>query len=938
MAANDERDDTELNPWGIPVLRYTDDDIVRQKFVETIHRIEPRDRSRGTFRDPDAIDDLRLNESDDANNVEAVRIIRRMEREREEEDTTEHGGDLALQSTSLVITEPSESVATKQSTTNVADRGSTYEALLFEEREIGRDATPEERVDYIESRLKSMRGVPPHLHRYVKPFPIQLPFGSRVKKISGGNDHALVLLESDSAVLEESDPTYTEHEGRVLVMGSDEFSQLGLQTSTSQLIPVALDTIGDVKASDVAAGGYHSILVTKANECVTWGKDTSGCTGQGEAGVNREHDVPRWMYWITNATTKVVSCAAGDAHTFITSVSGHVYSFGSGAHGQLGHTDGLDYAKPKLVEAISKLSVVTIVCGGNHTLVLTTEGLVYGFGSNSHGQLGNAVHSDVFHPRRLVHEAFVGGVPTPVAAEELYINSHELDSRAVREFSELTTKSDPNVPKSTNTPKSKVIGAAAGKMHTVLLTEKGRVFVCGGGSHGQLGLRARDDVSSVTLLSTMITVSVTQVGAGDLHTVMLTTLGDVFVCGANDFGQLGDGSVKGRHRPQKMQPTLSTTDRIAMKTSAIEEILRHPLYGIQAEKVYASKSSTFVVARNTNTLYVCGSGAFGHPNNEHETNLSELINEPVTKWNRDQINVMTSTFANLRMDEHIFGTLAKQMIMYGPYSESVLAHVFKSGFEEALLKPQMCSVYVNMIKMIEKHSKGCSLLSFRRVLMFAVEDLGVRLLKCRNESQRRRLLSNLGPVSFQRLQKRDGKIDLQQKIDSFITDREGFQDYQRFKSHCVTLKRLVRELHEAGVLLSADLEDMSAGFPGSNHSIGLVDSTDAGHKLAFFQGIANVKREKKVTTLVDPHTGRTEISERMPDLVSSAKEEAAWSNPTESNTWREYNKNHAEEKKLRAMSHGIPAPRITNICESMLKASTSNIQVVNISTTFKSGK
>lgn len=934
MDAHGEHDDAELNPWGIPVLRYTDDDIVRQKFVETIHRIEPRDRSQGTFRDPDSMDDLRLNESDDESNVEAVRIIRRFERERRE-DAADDGSDAAV--TTLVVTEPVKSNTTDESTANATNRVSAYEALLFEGRELGRDATPEERVDYIESRLKNMRGVPPHLHRYVKPVAIDLPFGSRVKKISGGDDHALILLESDPTVLEEIAPIYTEHEGRVLVMGSDEFSQLGLQTSTSQRIPVALDTIGDVKACDVAAGRHHSVLLTKANECVTWGKDTSGCTGQGESGTNREHGVPRWMYWITNATTKVVSCAAGDAHTFITSVTGHVYSFGSGTHGQLGHADGLDYAKPKLVEAISKLSVSVVVCGGNHTLVLTKEGLVYGFGSNSHGQLGHAVHTDIFHPRRLANEEFVGGLPMTVAVEELYLNAHELESRAVRESNELTMRGDSKA-KTSSTIRSKVISAAAGKNHTVLLTEKGRVFVCGSGSHGQLGLRGKDDVSSVTLLSTMITLSVTQVGAGDLHTVMLTTLGDVFVCGANDFGQLGDGSVKGRYRPQKMQPTLSTTDRIAMKTSEVEEILRHPLYGIQAEKVYASKSSTFVVARNTNTLYVCGSGAFGHPKNEHPTNSFELRNEQLTKWNRDQISVMASTFANLKMDEHIFASLAKQMVMYGPYSEPVLAHVFKSSFEEALLQPHLCSVYVNMVKAIGKHSKGCSSLSFRRVVMFAIEDLGVRILESRNESQRRRLLSNLGPVSFQKLQKRDGSIDLHQKFESFITDSEGFQEYQRFKSHCVTLKRLVRELHEAEVLLAADLQDMSAGFPGSTHSISLVDSTDAGHKLAFFQGIASVKREKKVTTLVDPHTGRTEISTRMPDLLLSAKEEAAWSDPTETNTWREYSRNYAEEQRLRALSHGIPATKITNICESMLHASTRNVQVVNISGGAKSSK
>ena len=64
--------------------------------------------------------------------------------------------------------------------------------LLFDGRAVGAEATSEQRVAMLETRLKTMRGVPPHLHAFVKPIAFDLPFGSRVKKISGGDDHAII--------------------------------------------------------------------------------------------------------------------------------------------------------------------------------------------------------------------------------------------------------------------------------------------------------------------------------------------------------------------------------------------------------------------------------------------------------------------------------------------------------------------------------------------------------------------------------------------------------------------------------------------------------------------------------------------------------------------------------------------------------------------------
>lgn len=926
-------EDESVNAWGVPVLHYTEEDVVKQKFIQTIHRVEWRDRSNTQFSDPDLVEGLRLRDSDGEEKVDISRI----------DDKSAAGGHLNA-SPSDSETQPETEKEASSSTRTLVVRGNnghsedddniyapgTYCGLLFDGCGRALDLTGEKMVLLLEERLKTLRGVPHHLHRYVKPIKIDLPVGSRVEKVSGGDDHALILLESDSEVLETLDPTYTDHHGRVLVVGSDACSQLGLKTTRRQDVPVNLDTIGDTKIRDIAAGGRHSVAVSTTQECLTWGKDSNGCTGHGQVSVNFEHHVPKWMYWVTNATTKVLTCAAGDSHTVITTAEGSVYSFGAGSCGQLGHGDGMDYSKPKLVSALNGLSVSSISCGGDHTLVVTESGLLYGFGSNSHGQLACDDFCDIFLPRRMGHDDLLGGIPKKVDVEEIYLDAQELEQKFIDEINKLDIVDAKE--KEKQKQRQKVIQVVGGRAHTVILTDTGRVYVCGAGGHGQLGLHSTEDRSSLTLLSTMTSVSIMQIAAGDLHTVMLTTLGDVFVCGANDFGQLGNGSVTASNKPQRIQPVVSNDDRSQKKKSEIDEYERHPLYGVKAEQVYASKSCTFVVPRGSRSLFICGSGAFGHPKNEHPTNLFEMMNEPLTKWNETQLLVIGSTFANLKMDEHIFQNLVKQMVMYGVYHERVLAHIFKDSFTQVLRYPHLCSVYVNMIKMMKKYSLGCTVLSFRRLVMFGIEDVGVRLLDARNEAQRRRLLRDLGPISFQKFQTNAEDINLQQRINTYISDRAGYSDFEQFKNHCLVLKRFVRELVEADVLTRQDLEDMRVGFPGSTHSISLSSSVDAEQKLHLFDGIASLKSSSRATTR-DHRTGKTEVRSAVPSLLTTCKEDAAWGHGIflrDENTWKSYAKNAAEEKNIRASYHGISTTsQSNNRCESMLSPSTRNVYVID---------
>ena len=115
---------------------------------------------------------------------------------------------------------------------------------------------------------------------------------------------------------------------------------------------------------------------------------------------------------------------------------------------------------------------------------------------------------------------------------------------------------------------------SAGNAHTLLLTTGGEVWSFGGGERGQLG-HGTDQTSCVNpvFVRTLYGHHVVDVAAGGWHSVFVDEVGHVYACGDNRSGQLGLG-----HRDTMALPTRSTVitapfpgsgpDDVAMKATA----------------------------------------------------------------------------------------------------------------------------------------------------------------------------------------------------------------------------------------------------------------------------------------------------------------------------------------------------------------------------------
>lgn len=84
----------------------------------------------------------------------------------------------------------------------------------------------------------------------------------------------------------------------------------------------------------------------------------------------------------------VLQLAAGNDHLLIMTVSGKVYSMGTGSRGELGLGTLECEQQPARVDSLSPVRVTQVACGGWHSAALTADGDVYVWGWNNCGQLG----------------------------------------------------------------------------------------------------------------------------------------------------------------------------------------------------------------------------------------------------------------------------------------------------------------------------------------------------------------------------------------------------------------------------------------------------------------------------------------------------------------------------------------------------------------------
>jgi len=196
-------------------------------------------------------------------------------------------------------------------------------------------------------------------------------------------------------------------DGTLWTWGNNNIGQLGINvsgTGSMRCTPVQEFT-GATNWKQVACGYSHTAAIKTDGTLWTWGYNRDGQLGFNVAGTGQRRCTP--VQEFTGATNwKRVSC--GSQHTVAIKTDGTLWTWGynSVAVGQLGINIGINTMRCTPVTTfVGGTNWKQVTSSVNNTAAIKTDGTLWGWGSNTVGQLGV---NDI-NPRCIPVTTFIGG-------------------------------------------------------------------------------------------------------------------------------------------------------------------------------------------------------------------------------------------------------------------------------------------------------------------------------------------------------------------------------------------------------------------------------------------------------------------------------------------------------------------------------------------------
>lgn len=347
-------------------------------------------------------------------------------------------------------------------------------------------------------------------------------------------------------------------DGRVMCWGSDSEGQLGnSQAGHSVGFPVEVSGLS-TNVQSISLGAAHACALSTDGAVKCWGSNRYGQLGDGTG-----HDSPEPVD-VMELEPGVKGITTGATHTCSLSADTGVNCWGRNYAGALGAGVGAVTYTPVMVNGL-ETGISDVAAGNEYSCALTETGAVKCLGLNYNGILGNGTLTSSYFPVDVidleagVHMLAAGHnhVCALTIGGEVKCWGHVMSSS----IGDLNPTTQP-APKEIPELGIGNIAVTVGAYHSCVLHGGGTVSCWGNNETGQLG----GGVESYNFPASIVNElepRVERIEAGKAHTCALTDEGAVMCWGANDSGQLGDGTNSHRYTPAEVHGMESSIQAIA---------------------------------------------------------------------------------------------------------------------------------------------------------------------------------------------------------------------------------------------------------------------------------------------------------------------------------------------------------------------------------------
>lgn len=324
---------------------------------------------------------------------------------------------------------------------------------------------------------------------------------------------------------------------------------IGSDTVTATVGTVSGSTTVNVRGQwdGISAGGNHTVGRRADGALYAWGWNRQGQIGDGS---NADRTAPALVSATTGVKLPWKQVAVGELHTLAIDTDGVLWAWGYNQNGQLG--DGTTVDKNVPVKVGTAKDWVNIAAGKSHSMAINKSGVMFGWGRNFNGQLGDNSKIDRLVPTRVA--TVTTGTPaatvtwTAVSAGATHTLARAMDGSlwvwGGNAKSQLGNNATADVQQPSKIGTLTWVSVAAGGAHSLAIRSDGTLWAWGDNSSGQLGIPTSNTAVTATTPTQVGTATNWSVIASGLaHSLALRTDGTLYGWGANSNGQVGNGST-----------------------------------------------------------------------------------------------------------------------------------------------------------------------------------------------------------------------------------------------------------------------------------------------------------------------------------------------------------------------------------------------------------